>query len=87
MAAARPVIATSVGGIPDLVEHGVNGLLVGAGDPAATAEAIAALLADPERGRAMGEAGRKGVRDAYGVDRLVSDVDRLYSDLVRGREL
>ncbi len=86
MAAARPVVATSVGGVPDLVEHGVSGLLARAGDPSATAEAIATLLADPERRRAMGEAGRKRVRDAYGVDRLVADVDRLYSDLMRGRE-
>jgi glycosyltransferase involved in cell wall biosynthesis len=86
MAAARPVVATRVGGVPDLVEHGVSGLLGEAGDPAATAEAIAALLADPERRRALGQAGRKRVRDAYGIDRLVSDVDRLYSDLVRERD-
>ena len=86
MVAARPVIATSVGGVPDLVEHNVNGVLGRAGDPSATAEAIATLLADPERRRAMGEAGRKRVRDAYGVDRLVSDMDRLYTDLMRGRD-
>lgn len=84
MAAARPVVATGVGGVPDLVEHGVNGLLVPPGDPSATAEAIAALLADGERRRAMGEAGRKRVRDAYGIGRLVADVDRLYSELLRG---
>jgi glycosyltransferase involved in cell wall biosynthesis len=86
MAAARPVFATGVGGVPDLVEHGVNGVLGRPGDPSGTAEAIATLLADPERRRAMGEAGRKRVRDAYGVDRLVSDVDRLYTDLMRGRD-
>jgi glycosyltransferase involved in cell wall biosynthesis len=86
MAAACPVVATRVGGVPDLVEHGVSGLLGRAGDPAATAEAIATLLADPERRRALGQAGRKRVRDAYGIDRLVSDMDRLYSDLVRERD-
>ena len=85
MAAARPVVATGVGGVPDLVEHGVNGLLGRAGDPSATAEAIVGLLADPERRRAIGEAGRKRVRDAYGVDRLVSDMERLYSDLMSER--
>jgi glycosyltransferase involved in cell wall biosynthesis len=83
MAAARPVAATGVGGVPDLVEHGVNGLLARAGDPPAMAEAILTLLGDLERRRAMGEAGRKRVRDGYGVDRLVADVDRLYSDLLR----
>jgi len=86
MAAARPVVATVVGGVPDLVEPGVNGLLTRAGDPSAMAEAVATLVADPERRRAMGKAGRKRVRDAYGVDRLVSDVDRLYTDLVERRD-
>lgn len=84
MAAACPVVATDVGGVPDLVEHGVNGVLGPAGDPAATAEAVFTLLADPQRRRAMGGAGRMRVRDAYGLDRLVSDMDRLYMDLMRG---
>jgi glycosyltransferase involved in cell wall biosynthesis len=84
MAAARPVVATRVGGVPDLVEHGVNGLLVPPGDPPAVADAITTLLADADRRRAMGNAGRKRVRDAHGVDRLVADVDRLYSELVEG---
>jgi glycosyltransferase involved in cell wall biosynthesis len=83
MAAARPVVATRVGGVPDLVEHGVNGLLVEPDDSSTTAEAIAALLADPDRRHAMGEAGRKRVRDGYSVDRLVADVDQLYGDLMR----
>jgi glycosyltransferase involved in cell wall biosynthesis len=82
MAAARPVVATRVGGVPDLVEAGVHGLLVRPGDPAATADAIVALVADPARRRAMGEAGRRRVRDVYSVDRLVSDVARLYAELL-----
>lgn len=82
MAAARPVVATAVGGVPDLVEHGVTGWVTPAGDPSSLADAIATLLADPERRRAMGKAGRKRVADGYGVDRLVSDVERLYTDLI-----
>jgi starch synthase len=62
----------------------VNGLLVPPGDPPAVADAITTLLADADRRRAMGNAGRKRVRDAHGVDRLVADVDRLYSELVEG---
>lgn len=85
MAAGRAVVATAVGGVPDLVEHGVSGLLGPPGDPASTAEAIVTLLGDPERRRAMGEAGRKRVRDAYGVDRLLSDMERLYAELLSGR--
>jgi glycosyltransferase involved in cell wall biosynthesis len=85
MAAARPVVATAVGGVPDLVEPGVNGLLGPSGDPSSIAEAIAALLADPERRRALGEAGRKRVADAHAVDRLVVDVERLYVELMSRR--
>ena len=85
MAAARPVVATRVGGVPDLVEDGVTGLLVPSGEPEALAEAIVALLGDPERRRAMGEAGRKRVHPAFSVDRLVQDMDRLYADLLEDK--
>jgi glycosyltransferase involved in cell wall biosynthesis len=82
MAAARPVVATAVGGVPDLVRDGEQGLLVPPGDPSATAEAIVGLLRDGARRRAMGAAGRRRVREAYTVERLVSDIGDLYTDLV-----
>jgi glycosyltransferase involved in cell wall biosynthesis len=82
MAAARPVVATAVGGVPDLVLDGEHGLLVPPGDSSATAEAIVSLLRDGGRRRAMGAAGRRRVQDVYAVDRLVSDIARLYTDLV-----
>jgi glycosyltransferase involved in cell wall biosynthesis len=82
MAAARPVVATRVGGVADLVEDGVAGCLVPPGDADALAAAIAALLGDRERAQAMGEAGRKRVDPAFGAERLVADVERLYTDLV-----
>ncbi len=85
MAAARPVVATRVGGVPDLVEHGVSGLLVEPGDVAGFAEALAGLLADAGARRRAGEAGRKRVYPAYGAERLVEDMDRLYQDLLRGK--
>lgn len=59
MAMGRPVIASAVGGLPDLVEDGVTGLLVPPGDPAALAEALGALLSDPGKAEAMGSAGRE----------------------------
>lgn len=82
MAAARPVVATRVGGVPDLVEDGVTGLLVPAGDPGALARAVVTLLRDAERQRATGEAGRKRVYPAFSAERLLQDVDRLYTELL-----
>jgi glycosyltransferase involved in cell wall biosynthesis len=87
MAAGRPVVATRVGGVPDLVEDGLTGTLVGPGDAGALAEAVAALLADPDQARAMGEAGRKRVLPAFGAERLMADVDRLYTELLRRKGL
>ncbi|MGH7331322.1 MAG: glycosyltransferase family 4 protein [Candidatus Rokuibacteriota bacterium] len=85
MAAGRPVVATRVGGAPDLVEDGVGGYLVASGDVAEMATAIHALLRDPERRRAMGEAGRKRVVPAFAADRLLADMQRLYAELVEAK--
>jgi len=81
MAAARPVVATSVGGVPDLVEDGISGRLAPPGDARALASAIVGLLADPDRARAMGGAGRKRVYPALNADRLLADIDDLYTRL------
>lgn len=59
MRVGLPIVATQVGGIPDLITHGVNGLLVPSGNPRALAEAIGTLLDDPELARSLGEAGRR----------------------------
>jgi len=59
MAAARPVVASDRGGIPECVEHGVSGLLVPAGDDRALAEALLTLLNDPPRREEMGRRGRE----------------------------
>ena len=82
MASARPVVATRVGGVPDLVEDGVAGVLVPPGEPRALAEAMVTLLADPERRRDMGEAGRKRAHPAFSAERLVQDMDQLYTELL-----
>lgn len=82
LAARRPVVATRVGGVPDVVEEGVTGYLVRPGDTHAVAERLALLAADPELRRRMGEAGRVQVLERYAVDRLVADVDRLYRALL-----
>jgi glycosyltransferase involved in cell wall biosynthesis len=82
LAAERPVVATRVGGVEDVVEDGVTGYLVRPGDTHAAAERLALLAADPELRRRMGETGRAQVLERYAVDRLVDDVDRLYRSLL-----
>jgi glycosyltransferase involved in cell wall biosynthesis len=86
MDAALPVVATRVGGLPDLIEHGVHGLLVEPGDAHLLAEAVGELLADPERARRMGEAGRARRREDYDFDRTLQRLESLYEDLLARSE-
>jgi glycosyltransferase involved in cell wall biosynthesis len=80
LAAGLPVVATDVGGMPDLVRDGENGLLVPRQDPEAMAAAIAQLLADPQRARAMGERGRGLQEREFSLDAMVRRVEALYTE-------
>jgi glycosyltransferase involved in cell wall biosynthesis len=85
MAAGRPVVATRVGGVPDLVDEGVTGHLVPPGDPDALARATTGLLLEAARRRAFGHAARARVVPAFGASRLVADMDALYAELLRAK--
>lgn len=88
LAAGRPVVASRVGGVPDVVRDGIDGFLVESGDVDALADRLARLARDPQLGERMGEAGRARVVSRYSVARLVDDIDRLYRSLLtveRGR--
>ena len=78
----RPVVATRVGGVPDVVDDGEDGFLVDVGDVEAIADALEQLARDPELRRAMGAAGRARVVPRYRVERLIDDVDALYRELL-----
>jgi glycosyltransferase involved in cell wall biosynthesis len=80
MAAGRPVVATAVGGVPDLVEEGVTGLLVPAGDSVALAAALVRLGEDECERAKMGTAGRARARVHFDPARATSEVMRVYSD-------
>ena len=82
LAAERPVVATRVGGVADVVRNDVDGFLVEVGDTERAADRLAELARDPELRRRMGAAGRSRVVDRYAVDRLVADVDALYRSLL-----
>jgi glycosyltransferase involved in cell wall biosynthesis len=86
MAAAKPVVATRVGGVADVVEHERTGLLVPPKQPDALADAILRLAADPAERSRMGAAGRQAVVGRFSAERLVDDIDKLYTEaLVRKR--
>jgi glycosyltransferase involved in cell wall biosynthesis len=81
-AAARglPVVATRVGGNPEVVEDSLTGLLVPPGRPEELAAAILRLLGDPESARAMGRAGRERVEEHFDVRRMVAGYEALYQE-------
>ena len=78
MAAARPVVASAVGGTPELVVDGETGILVPPGDVGALATALDALLADPPRARRLGEAGRRRVERAFTLEAMSGRVLAVY---------
>ena len=82
LAAGRPVVATRVGGVPDVVEEGETGFLVRPRDTHALAERLEILARNPERRAAMGAAGRERTLSRYAVERLVEDMDGLYRELL-----
>ena len=86
LAAGRPVVATRVGGVPDVVQEGRDGFLVEPGDTDGLADRLAELARDPALRERMGGAGRERVLPRYAVERLVDDVDRLYRSLLQERK-
>jgi glycosyltransferase involved in cell wall biosynthesis len=81
MAAGRPVVASDVGGVSEVVEHGRSGLLVPRRDPAALAAAVIDLVRDPAGAARLGAAARRAVFPKYASSRLVEDIERLYLEL------
>jgi glycosyltransferase involved in cell wall biosynthesis len=85
LAGGRPVVATRVGGVPDVVRDGIDGFLVEPGDVDAMAERLSTLAADPPLRHRMGEAGRASVHERYSVGRLLDDIDALYRHLLAAK--
>jgi glycosyltransferase involved in cell wall biosynthesis len=85
MAAGSPVVASAVGGIPDIVTHGVNGLLVPPGDAEALALALHRILADRKFAARLGKAARDSVERQYTVEQSLERLEQIYSALGVGR--
>lgn len=84
MAAGLPVVATAVGGVPELVSEGKTGFLVPRGDVDALAERLRVLLLNPERRLAMGAAGQVRAREEFSIERMVAAVAAVYDDALSG---
>ncbi len=84
MATGLPVVATEVGGNPELVRHDVTGLLVPAGDPQALAAALRTYSGDQQRRAFHGRAGRERALRDFGLDKMVQAYGRLYTSLCAG---
>jgi L-malate glycosyltransferase len=85
MAAGLPVVASNVGGIPELVEDGRTGHLVQPGDATALADSVIALLQQPQRLEEFGRAARRKVEQSYSFDRMVGQFEDLYERKLAAR--
>lgn len=86
LAAGKPVVATAVGGTPDVLGPNRHGLLVPAGDPEALASAILDCLANPTAAAERARSGQQHVLARHSVTRLLGDVDGLYRELLAARK-
>jgi glycosyltransferase involved in cell wall biosynthesis len=87
MASGKPMIATDVGGVAELIVEGVTGYLTPEHDPETLAERLFRLLDDPSLARSMGEAGRKFAFERFEKRRMVRDMVEFYDDLLRRKGL
>ena len=85
MALGKPVVASRVGGIPEVVADGRTGLLVPAADPGSLADSVLRLLEHPEEGHRLGEAARRWIQEGFGLTDAVDRTMRFYRDLAAGR--
>jgi glycosyltransferase involved in cell wall biosynthesis len=85
MAASRPAVATTAGGIPEVVVDGETGFLVPPKEPEAMADRIVRLLKDPALRQRMGEAGLARARARFTVDRMVEETNAVYERVVGTR--
>jgi len=83
MAQSRAVVATRVGGVPEVVEDGVSGLLATAGDATQLADRCGRLIASDELRATMGSAGRRRVQSAFSSEMLLDRLSSIYADVVR----
>jgi glycosyltransferase involved in cell wall biosynthesis len=80
-----PVIGTSAGGIPEIIDDGKTGIIVPPSSPQELTEAIIKLLRDDSRRRQIGDAGRRHVERHFSTERMARNVEELYCRTIRER--
>jgi len=83
MATSKPVVATNVGGNPEVVEEGKTGLLVPPRDPQKIAEAVISLLNDEDKRLRMGENGLRRVKEKFSISKMVREYEKIYHEVLR----
>lgn len=86
MGCGRPVIASAIGGIPEQVIDGENGLLVPSRDSAALGKAVTGLLLDPQRRHAYGAASRRRAETLFAMPRFIAEYESLFQEMVATRQ-
>jgi glycosyltransferase involved in cell wall biosynthesis len=81
MAASLPVIATRVGGVPEMIEDPASGLLIDRGDAAALAACLVRLAGDPGLRRQMGSRARQLAEDRFSLDRMLDESEAFFASL------
>ena len=87
MASGCPVVATQVGGLPDVIEDGKTGYLIPALQPQALATAILDLIRHPEKAEQMGRAAQLSVKDKFSINRLIAETESLYLELLANKRV
>lgn len=85
MAHGLPVVATNVGGLPELVEHGTTGYLIPPSDPQSLARSLRTLVVDSGHRQEMGAAGSRRAREQFSIDRMVAQTTVIYQSLLATR--
>jgi glycosyltransferase involved in cell wall biosynthesis len=82
MASAMPIVASAVGGVPEIIDGRENGLLVPLNDEDKFVEYVVELIEDRKRARQIGDAARQYIRDEQSIEHATSQLQQLYSSLV-----
>jgi glycosyltransferase involved in cell wall biosynthesis len=87
MASRKPVVASNVGGITDIVQDGINGFLVQPNHPETLARVLIKLLKDSALRRRLGENGRRKVEEGFRAERTLNDTETIYQELLREKKI